>query len=113
MKRSLLFFLTMIVSILLTSTSCKSWRIERKRNRDARQLEREKRAKEAEAYAKYKAAVKRHASNQTPKTRRAMKKAYKKAYRHNYNKREFFLKRWFKSIQKRTKRDKRREVNTE
>ncbi len=89
-----------IVFILLltipASFSCKRWRNTHKRKRDAREIAKKKREKDAEAEAKYEEAIQRQASIQSPKTRRAMKKRYKQADRYNNHKKEFFLKRWFK-----------------
>ncbi len=98
-KRIIPFIL--MLSIAFSTLSCKSWRINRKRKKDAREIEKKKRERDAEANAKYEEAIKHQADIQSPKTRRAMKKRYKQADRYNNHKREFFLKRWFTPKHKR------------
>ena len=85
-----------IITILTTSTGCKKWVVRHQQRRDLREIERKKKEQEKEKLQKYQEAVKRHASIQDKKTRKAMKKQYRKAQRHNTNRKEFFIKRWFK-----------------
>ncbi len=86
----------LIIALVSTSTGCKKWAVRHKQRRDLRELEQKQREKEKEKQQKYQEAVKRHASIQDKKTRKAMKKQYRKAQRHNTNQKEFFIKRWFK-----------------
>ncbi len=93
--------ITRIIAFLLilslpASFGCRKWQIKHKRKRDAREIERKKKEREKEAIAKYQEAIKHQASIQSPSTKRAMKQRYKQADRHNNNRKEFFLKRWFR-----------------
>jgi hypothetical protein len=71
----------------------KSFKQELKTNKQLRREAREKRKLER---AERKAVKKHHNRIQTKKVRKRMKESRKSATRHNENKREFFLKRWFK-----------------
>lgn len=71
----------------------KSFKQELKTNKQIRREAREKRKLER---AEKKAIKKHHKRIQTKKVRRRMKESRKTAVRHNENKREFFLKRWFR-----------------
>ncbi len=84
------------------SFSCKRWRNNYKRKRDAREIAKKQKEKDKEAQARYEEAIQRQAAIQTPKTRREMKRRYKQADRYNHHKKEFFLKRWFGGKKHRT-----------
>ncbi len=73
-------------------------RIKHKRRKDAREIEKKKRQREKEAQAKYQAKVEYQANIQTPETRKRMKRQFKKSERYHSHRKEFFLKRWWKSI---------------
>gem|GEM_PF-694867 len=72
----------------------KSFKQELKSNKQVRREAREKRKLEK---AERKAVKKYHKRLQTKKVRKRMKSSKKAATRYNNNKREFFLKRWFKN----------------
>lgn len=91
-----------LILILPTTFSCKRWKNNHKRKKDAREIARKQKERDAEAQAKYEEAIQRQASIQSPKTRREMKKRYKQADRYNNHKKEFFLKRWFGGKKHRT-----------
>lgn len=76
----------------------KTIKMELKSNRKLRLEKREKRRKER---AERKAIKAYHKRLQTKKVRRRMKQSRKSAIRYNDNRREFFLKRWWKSRRKR------------
>lgn len=61
-----------------------------------RQMRREKREKRKLERAERKAVKQHHKRIQTKKVRKRMKESRKTAVRHNENRREFFLKRWFR-----------------
>ncbi len=73
-------------------------RIKHKRKRDARKIEREKEQREKEAMAEYQAKVERQGNIQTPETRKRMKTQFKKSEQYHSHRKEFFLKRWWKSL---------------
>jgi len=73
-------------------------RIKHKRRKDAREIEKDKRRKEKEAQAKYQKKIEYQASIQTPETKKRMKAQFKKSERYQSHRKEFFLKRWWKSI---------------
>lgn len=75
----------------------KSFTSERKLRKALRKESREKRRKER---AERKAIKKYHKRLQTKKVRKRMKKSKHTATLHNENRREFFLKRWFKKKKK-------------
>lgn len=75
----------------------KSFTSERKLRKVLRKEAKEKRRKER---AERKAIKKYHKRLQTKKVRKRMKKSKKRATLNNENKREFFLKRWFKKKKK-------------
>ena len=89
---------SLIFTLALGSISCRSMRIKHKRRRDAREMEKERKRKEKEATAKYQEKIEYQASIQTPETRKRMKAQFKKSERYHSHKKEFFLKRWWKSI---------------
>ncbi|PBQ33125.1 hypothetical protein CNR22_15500 [Sphingobacteriaceae bacterium] len=64
-------------------------------------MRREAREKRKIARAEKKAIKKYHKRLQTKSVRKRMKNSRKSAMRHNDNKREFFMKRWFKKRKKR------------
>jgi len=103
--RKLIVF-TLLLSFAFSFVGCRSMVIKHKRRKDAREIERKKRKKEKEAQAKYRAKVEYQASIQTPETRRRMKKQFKKSERYHSHRKEFFLKRWWKSLfgKKRTRK---------
>lgn len=72
--------------------------IKHKRKKDAREIERNKREKEKEAQAKYQAKVEYQSNIQSAETKRRMKRQFKKSERYHSHRKEFFLKRWWKSI---------------
>ncbi|MBK9283068.1 MAG: hypothetical protein IPM51_01975 [Sphingobacteriaceae bacterium] len=80
-----------------TGPAEKSFKSERKLRKADRKEAKEKRRKEK---AEQKAIKKHHKRIQTKKVRKRMKKSKKTAIRNNENKREFFLKRWFKKKKK-------------
>jgi hypothetical protein len=75
----------------------KSLKSERKVRRELRAEAKEKRRKER---AEKKAIKKYHKRLQTKKVRKRMKASRKTAIRNHDNKREFFIKRWFKKKKK-------------
>lgn len=90
--------LLLLIIALLASTApaCKKYRIIQKQKKMEREVIKKQKEKEKEQLKKYQEAVKRHASIQDKKTRKAMKKEYKKSRRLKENRKEFFMKRWFK-----------------
>jgi hypothetical protein len=72
----------------------KSFKQELKTNKQVRKEAREKRRMER---AEKKAIKKYHKRLQTKQVRKRMKSSKRAGYLHNNNKKEFFLKRWFKS----------------
>jgi hypothetical protein len=76
----------------------KTIKMELKSSRQVRFEKREQRRKER---AEKKAIKAYHKRLQTKKVRKRMKESRKAAVRYNDNKREFFLKRWFKNRRKR------------
>jgi len=103
MKAKQLIIFLLIVFTSLGTSSCHHWNVKRKQKRDLRQMEKKQREKQKEADDKYQEAVKRNASHQSKSAKKSMKNNYKKAERHNYNKKEFFLKRWFSGKRKRSR----------
>ncbi|OYT10969.1 MAG: hypothetical protein B6I18_06295 [Bacteroidetes bacterium 4572_112] len=95
--RRLIIF-SLIFTLALGSISCRRMIIKHKRRKDAREMEKERKRKEKEATAKYQDKIKYQASIQTPETRKRMEAQYKKSERYHSHKKEFFLKRWWKSI---------------
>ena len=93
--------LLFILGTAAGTSSCHKWSVRHKQKRDMRERERQQREKEKEAEEAYQEAVKAHASHQSKRTKKEMKRNYKKAERYNYHKKEFFLKRWFKGKKKR------------
>ncbi len=75
----------------------KSLKSERRVRQELRKEAREKRRKER---AERKAIKQYHKRLQTKTVRKRMKASRKTAIRHNENKREFFIKRWFKKKKK-------------
>jgi hypothetical protein len=92
----ILFFVTgFLFPVFSQSTGPKekSFKQELKSNKQMRREAREKRRLER---AERKAVKKHHKRIQTKKVRKQMRESRKTAIRNNENKREFFLKRWFK-----------------
>ena len=94
-RRILIF--SLILSFAFTTVSCRSMRIKHKRKKDAREIQKKKRQREDEYQAKYMAKVEYQSKIQTPETRKRMKKQFEKSQRYHGHK-DFFLKRWWKSI---------------
>lgn len=106
MCRKHIFLLLFACSFVLPSFSQekgtgpreKTFKQELKTNR---QLRKEAREKRKIRKAEKKAIKKYHKRLQTKQVRKRMKASRKSAIRHNDNKREFFLKRWFKGKKRR------------
>jgi hypothetical protein len=80
----------------------KSFKQELKTNRQVRREAREKRKLER---AEKKAVKKYHKRLQTKQVRKRMKSSRKNAIRYNENKREFFVKRWFRNKKRLSKKN--------
>jgi hypothetical protein len=80
----------------------KSFKQELKTNK---QVRKEARAKRKLEKAEKKAVKKHHKRIQTKKVRKRMKSSKNTAIRNNENKREFFMKRWFKKKKRVRKKD--------
>lgn len=102
MKTNRLVALLLILFTTLGTTSCHKWQVRHKQKRDLREREKQANERQKEADEAYQDAIKQHASHQSKRTRKDMKKNYKKADRYNNNKKEFFLKRWFKGGKRKT-----------
>jgi len=103
MKFKQLILILLVLSSLLGTSSCHKWQVPHKQKRDLREREKQKEQRQKEAEEKYQDAIKQHASHQSKRTRKEMKRNYKKADRYNNHKKEFFLKRWFKGGKKKSR----------
>lgn len=105
MKLKRIIYLVLLLHFILpfygqekgTGPKEKSFKSERKLRKLERQEARERRRKEK---AERKAIKAYHKRLQTKQVRKRMKKSKKRATLNNENKREFFLKRWFKKKKK-------------
>ena len=89
-----------LIAFIPFGNGCKKWQVIHKEKQDIRALRQKQREKDVENAKKYEEAVKRQASIQDKNTRKIMKRKYKQAQQYNSQKREFFLKRWFKGGKK-------------
>ena len=97
-------FKILIITLLLSfgSVSCHKYMVTRKQDKALKEAEKRKEELAKEKQKKYEEAVKAHASHQSKKTKKMMKQTYSQAEKHNYNKKDFFLKRWFTKKSKKT-----------
>lgn len=93
--------LLMVLPFLFAGTSCNSSRKASDAVQRAEKLQEEKRERQAE---KYEEARERHMAIQTKETKKRMEKMQRKSERYNYNKKKFFLVRWWEKIFKKRKR---------
>lgn len=101
-------FVFIMLSVLIIGGSCKSHRRPSKAVRETEKRQEEQAERQA---AEYEEAKERHMEIQTKETKERMKAMQKKSARYNYNKREFFLVRWWKKIFHKNRRVPRRGGN--
>ncbi len=97
-----IFFLLLILIPLLGSTSCNMFR---KGPSKAVQENEERQEEQAEEQrAEYEKKKERHISIQTDETKERMKKMQNRSERYNYNKKKFFLVRWWEQLFRKKRR---------
>jgi len=97
---SLKILIFILFATMLSTSSCKSYWIKRKQIKNVKEIEKKKLEREQAANEEYQEKVIRHASIQSRKTKKEMKKNFKKSQRHAGNQKRFFLWRWFSGNKK-------------
>ena len=92
--RGIILFFMSVLGLNAQAQSAK--RVEKTIERRENQLSKQKQEKEKGANKEMEARKQRHNDLQTKKVQKRMKKSLKKAKKNNENRREFFIKRWFR-----------------
>ena len=92
-----IIFLFFFMFIFLNSCNTQR-RMERAAMKNQELVDKTKQKRENERMGNYEAALKKFYDQQTPKTRRELRRTMRQAERYNNHKKEFFLVRWYKSI---------------
>ncbi len=96
-QRILILFSSFLIIFLFISCNSQR-RMEKAAMKNQELVDKIKEKRQAERMGDYEKALEKHYDQQTAKTKREMKRKMREAERYNYNKKEFFIVRWYKAI---------------